>query len=312
MKKYGHYIIIVLAFFVFLSFTGIAESALTGKEAHERYIYPSVRVSVGYGGGSGTVVYSKLSHPIKKSAIEVETAAGKIIIDGAPTSGEKWSTYILTNHHVIASAISIKEERDSDLGKKVKKEKRGIVYVEIFKYRDLSTPVGTMKVEADIVIYDADGDTALLKLRMDDPVLYVSKMPAMSEVEDLRVMDESIAVGCSLGYPPLPTVGVITRLNLQIDSLPYHMSSAQIIFGNSGGSMYKTDGTFVGIPSKVAAAWRNVITHMGLFVPVKRIYEWLEKQHYDFIYDPEKNETDSLKAREEELEKKKDKANSGG
>ena len=292
MKKLSDlkvWFIVVLALFVFLSFTGIAESALTGKEAHERYIYPSVRVTVGYGGGSGTVVYS--------------------------TCLEKCSTYVLTNHHVIASAITIKEEWDTDLQKKIKKEKRAIAYVEIFKYKDLSTPVGTMKVEADIVIYNKDGDMALLKLRIDDPVLNVAKMPTKEDVDRvdfLRAMDESIAVGCSLGFPPLPTVGYISRINVQHNSLPYHMSSAQIIFGNSGGSLYKTDGTFVGIPSMVAVAWRSAVTHMGLFVPVTRIYEWLEKEHYDFIYDPEENEADSLKAREEELKKKKDKANSGG
>ena len=174
---------LAIVWFVFLSFglsVGLANAALTGKEAHERYIYPSVRVSVGYGGGSGTVVYSKLQE------ISEDTAAEDV---------GKYSTYILTNYHVIASAIDIVEEWNSDLGEKIKKEKRDIVYVEIFKYKDLSIPVGTMKVEADIIIYNKDGDTALLKLRMDDPVLYVAKMPAMSEVENIRVMDESIAVG---------------------------------------------------------------------------------------------------------------------
>lgn len=292
MKKYRHFVLIAILAIVFLSFIGGASAALTGKEAHERYIYPSVRVSVGYGGGSGTVVYSNLSVP-----------------HGKDTTYTGYSTYVLTNHHVIAGAIDIKEEWDPDIGKKVKKEKRSVVYVEVFKYKDLSTPVGTMKIEADIVIYSKDGDMALLKLRMDDPVLYVAKMPKMEDTEKIRVMDESIAVGCSLGYPTIPSVGVISRLNLQVESLPFHMSSAQIIFGNSGGSMYTTDGTFVGIPSMVAVAWRSAVTHMGLFIPVKRIYEWFEKQHYDFIYDPGKNEKESLELREKELEEKKNKTN---
>jgi len=295
MKRYRRFVLIAILAIVFLSFTGIANSALTGKEAHERYIYPSVRVSSGYGGGSGTVVYSKLQD------ISEDTASKDV---------GKFSTYVLTNHHVINAAITIKEEWDSDLGKKVKKEKRSIVYVEVFKYKDLSTPVGTMKVEADIVLYNRDGDMALLKLRLDDPLAYIAKMPPKAEVDDVKVMDESIAVGCSLGFPPLPSVGVITRLNLQINSLPFHMSTSQIVFGNSGGSMYKTDGTFAGIPSRVAViGYSSVITHMGIFIPVKRIYEWLEKQHYDFIYDPAKNEKESLEIREKELEEKKNKAN---
>jgi len=265
---------------VFFEWYGVA--SLTGLEAHEKYLYPVVRVSCGSSSGSGTIIYSGM------------------------VESEKYSTYILTNHHVIAGAIRIADEWDSDLGKEIKKEIRSIVYVEVFKYRNLSTPVGTMKLEADVVIYNKTEDMAIVKIRLDDKMKYIATLPAKDKTEEYRVADESIASGCSLGWPPLLSKGLITRIGLQAKSLPFDMSSAQIIFGNSGGAMFTADGTLIGVPSMIASmGWSGVVSHMGLFIPIKRIYEWLEKEHYDFIYDPAKDEKTCLEAREKEIEEKK-------
>ena len=266
---------------VMLLFCASAFAALTGNQAHEKYIYPIVRVSVGTGGGSGSIIYSKLG------------------------GYSKYSTYILTNFHVVSDAISISDEWDSDLQKNIKKEKRNIVYVEIFKYRDVSTPIGTLRVEADVVIYNKDEDMALLKLRTEDAAQYVANLPI--KPTELLVMDESVAVGCSMGFPPLPSVGVITRLNFQLDSLPYHMSCSQIIYGNSGGAIFLGEtGELIGIPSRVAViGWGVPIPHMGLFIPATRIYGWLATQHYDFIYDVNKDESECLAEREKDINAKK-------
>ena len=134
----------------------------------------------------------------------------------------------------------------------------------------------------------------------------MADLPGKDQTENYRVMDESVAVGCSLGWPPLVSTGVITRKSYQVDSLPYDMSSAQIIFGNSGGGMYDKDGVLVGIPSMIAVSgWSDAITHMGLFIPIKRIYDWMDKEHYDFIFDPSKSEKSSLELREKEIEERK-------
>lgn len=276
--------VIFLTWFCVMSFALLANATLTGIAGHDRYIYPVVRVSDGSGSGSGTILYSKASEK-----------------DG-------YSTYILTNYHVISGSIKVVEKFDADLGEDIKVEKRSICYVEIFKYRDLSTPVGTLKVEADIVIHTKDQDLALLKLRTEDKVKIVAQLLNKGQVDDIRCLDETVAVGCSLAFPPLPTFGILTRKNFQLDSLPYHMSSSQIIYGNSGGAMFDGTGNFIGVPSRLAiAGWSTPITHMGLFIPVSRVYEWLEEEHYDFIYDSLKNEKECLEVREKEIEEKKKK-----
>jgi len=84
--------LVLLPFFVIPAFANEA--------FHEWFLYPVVRISHGYSGGSGTVVYS-----------------------GENDEGG-FSTYILTNYHVVETAVSIAEEWDSGLQKQVKREKR--------------------------------------------------------------------------------------------------------------------------------------------------------------------------------------------
>jgi len=293
---------VCLAFLVLIGLSILPQrcnAALTGLEGHEKYIYPVVRVTVDRGGGSGTIVYSYLEDQNKGASTftDVDIKAGK---------SPYYSTYILTNYHVIDAAISITEEWDTDLQKNVSKEKRGIIYVEIFKYRDISTPIGTLKVEADIVLYNKDEDMALLKLRTEESAPCIADLLNKEDIDSVLVMDESIAVGCSLGFPPLPTVGVITRKNFQIQSFPYHMSSSQIIYGNSGGAMFNEAGQLIGIPALVPVlGWSTPITHMGLFIPISRIYDWLEIEHYDFIFDASLTEGESLERRRIEIEDKR-------
>jgi len=288
MKKHLFILSIFLALALMLGgggADGVANAAMTGIDGHNSYIYPVVRITSGYSGGSGTVIYSKEFEP------------------------GKYSTYILTNHHVISDAIVIKEEWDSTLAKNIPTERRSIVYVEQFKYRDVSIPVGTMRVEADIKIYNEQEDTALLRLRYDEAIIAVARLPKAGTESDYKVLDETIAVGCSLSFPPLPTIGVVTRMDFLIDSLPYHMSSAQIIYGNSGGAMFRADGTLIGIPSRVAVTgWfgQTPITHMGLFIPIDRVYKWLEDERYNFIFNPDVNEKESIELREKEIKEKRD------
>jgi len=69
--------------------------------------------------------------------------------------------------------------------------------------------------------------------------------------------------------------------------------------------MFLADGSFIGIPSRVVlAGWSTPITHMGLFIPARRIYVWLEKEYYDFIYDSAKSEAERLLSREENIKKR--------
>ena len=272
MKKY----ILMVALLAFCAAPVLA--SMGTEELHEKLIYPVVRVNEG---GSGTIIYSK------------------------PNEDGGYSTYVMTNYHVISDAISVVNQWDSDLQKEIKIEKRNLIYAEIFKYKNLSIPIGTLKVEAHVVLYSKDEDMALVKLSLEEPAKYVAKLYPYGKEDEIHVTDKSIAVGCSMGWPPIPAMGMITRMNVYIDSLIYHMSESQIIFGNSGGAMYTEIGEYMGMPSRgVVLGWSNIVSHMGLFIPINRIYDWLERENFNFIYDDSVTEKEGLENREKEIDAK--------
>jgi len=258
---------------------GTGTRELSRQDAHEKMLYTICRVN---SGGSGTVLYSALN--------EVT-----------------YSTYVLTNYHVIESKITYNQEWDPMLQEEVLRERRDTVYVEVFQYKQFSIDIGTFKIAADIVAYWKEGDLALLKLTSETEVEYVVSL--FPRDKEYYIFDQTIAVGCSLAFPPLPTYGILTRRNYRINALPYDMSESQIIYGNSGGGMFLAQtGELIGVPARVVATnWGKLpITHMGLFIPIARVYEWLEREHFEFIYDATKTEQECLDLREAELQKKRD------
>lgn len=256
---------------------------------HKELLYPSVRVRTEQTGGSGTILYCK-PHPNNK---------------------EEYETYVLTNHHIISDAISIKKKWSSIANRNIEKEVKATVFVEIFEYKYGSTIIGARQYEADIMAWDKDQDLALLKLRTIGPFKYIAKMYPRGKEDQIKLFDKTIAIGCSLGHPPIPTFGHITSKHDEIENEEYWMSTAQIIFGNSGGAMFlERTHEFIGVPAKIESMQLgfsiNVVTHMGFFIPISRIYKFLEDQIFQFIYDPKFTSTQCEKIREKKaLEEEK-------
>ena len=255
---------------------------------HTQVLYPVVRVRSKNAGGSGTIIFS-----------------------GQNAEGE-YETYVLTNHHVIENAIEVKKQWDSMLGREVKKEFKSLVQVELFKYKYWSRMVGGTVIDAEIVAYDAPQDLALLKLRSIDKVEHVAYLYPKDKIKELHVFDQVIAVGAALGAPPLPTVGHICNLDIEIDNYLYGLSTALTIYGNSGGALFRWSEErnrweLVGVPSRIQVILQGfsaqAITHMGYFIPIERIYNFLDEWCYQFIYDPNYTIEECNKMRQEKKKK---------
>ena len=263
-------------------------------QKHEQMFYPTVRVRTKRAGGSGTVVYSE------KHKDEVYT-------------------YVITNHHVVADSVKVEKKWDSVLKRKVDKEILDTVFVEFFRYNNYSHTVGSFAVEADIVAYsEVDGgqDWALLRVRdKENKADWVANMFQLKELENIHIFDEVYAVGASLGHPPVASDGHISYMDDEIDHYKYWMSSAPTIFGNSGGAVYRWNDDnkqyeYIGIPSRISIQpmgfSADAITHMGYFIPIDRIYNLLEENDYQFIYDDKVSIEDCEKARKEKQAPEKD------
>lgn len=239
------------------------------KGEHEDMIYPVVRVRYERVGGSGLVIYSK------------------------PTPEDKsiYESYVLTCHHVIEDAIKFIEEWSALAGRNIKREDRAEVQVEIFEYEGLSRLVGGTTYNAKIMAWDKQLDIALLKIKSQRKIDYVAKMYPKGKGDKIYLGMPVCSVGCSLGHAPIINYGTITGKHDRMENKEYWMSTANIIFGNSGGAEFLKDThEYIGITARVSGVQLgfnvDIITWMGFFVPIVSIYKFIDKQLFMFLYDP--------------------------
>ena len=252
------------------------------KEKHEKFLYPCVRVLSSKAGGSGTIIYSEPD----------------------PANEGEFITIILTNHHVIDSSISYRDEWDSVLKKDRKTEIFQKVDVDVFDYVRMSTVDSSNRYKADILAYDKVHDLALLKLDSPRQFPYKATLLPEEKIKSLRLFMDVVVAGCSLLHDPFCTFGQLTYLCEIIDMKEYLMTNANSIFGNSGGALYlKDSGELLGVPSRVTVNQLgfglDVQTWMGFTSHPKRFYEFLREQEMQFIFD----KNDTFKASKERREK---------
>tara|TARA_Y100000310_G_C20687045_1_gene819709 strand:+ start:2966 stop:3784 length:819 start_codon:yes stop_codon:yes gene_type:complete len=251
-----------------------ANAASNCNAKHEQMLYTVVLVEVSRGSGSGTVI-----HSAKRE--------------------DAWESYVLTNFHVIEGNVRVSEEWDPKKGKKIEKERREEVKVAWFDYNDCSRQIGTRGKTAKIVAYDKLADLALLQIT--DTEHAVSPVAALLPEDDkIYLADEVWAVGAGLGNPPFMTSGHLAFQDEQIQGHRYMLATAPIIFGNSGGALFRLSedrGTYelVGVPSKISAAGWQAITHMAWSIPIETIRGFLREQDYGHVLgdpykEPEKDE----------------------
>ncbi len=245
-------------------------------------LYPVVRVRAPKGTGSGTIIWSD-------------------------KSGKDFETYILTNFHVVESAIKVSQKYDSFVGQNMPSESRQTVQIDQFRYPSGSKLEGTFAIPADVVAYSKDQDLALLQLRSKSQAEHVARLPNEDYENGLQLADEVFAIGAALAHAPIITAGRINGMSDEIDDLPYWLSDAPIIFGNSGGSVFHAeDYIFLGVPSRIALAqvgWSVApVSHLGWFIPYVTVYDFLDTNYYAFIYDEELDPGQCNLAREEAQE----------
>tara|TARA_R100000049_G_C1944828_1_gene89697 strand:- start:1104 stop:1850 length:747 start_codon:yes stop_codon:yes gene_type:complete len=229
---------------------------------HDQMLYTSVIVAVSGGTGSGTVIHSA-------------------------AKADVWSTLVLTNFHVIGGAVSLSEEWDPKKGEKVEKERRQLVTIKWVDYNACSKAIGTRGKSAEIVAYDKPADLALLRLvDRENGVANVALL--FPESGTMHLMDEVWAVGAGLGEPPFATRGELGGTDHQIQGYRYLFATAPIIFGNSGGGLFRYSidrkrFELIGVPSKMRAAGFQAVSHMGFHIPIETVREFLRANSFEKI-----------------------------
>ena len=213
-------------------------------------IQPVVMVESGDSVGSGTIIFSS-------------------------NRDDEIATYVLTNNHVISGSLP-------DPASKTKPQR---VSVKQFVYDANGVNIATVSRPADIVRSDDDDDIAILKLVDTTNTFTVAHLvPAGEQVE---VFDPVVAVGAGLHRPPFPTMGIISNTDSEINGNRVYQESAPIIFGNSGGALFRYSDVskhyeLIGIPEAVAVH-ESAVSHMGFAIPFDTVRALLVANDLGFI-----------------------------
>ena len=255
-------ILLMVALFWLMSSPSMAAEPTDYVIKHEQMLYNVVLVQAGRGSGSGTVIYS------------------------GEQDGEI-HTYILTNWHVISSAISINKEWNSKLAEEVDVEQREPVEAYWFDYIRYAVNTGKRGQRADIVAYNEKMDLALIRLVDNERV--VSIAPLIPPDDEVHLMERVWAIGSGLGHPPFATSGFIASIDGIKSGRNYMMTTAPIVWGNSGGALFRWSDEreryeLIGVPSRISVmGYSTPIFNMAWSIPAKTIYEFLDANCFDFI-----------------------------
>lgn len=271
------------------------------KEIHKHVLYPVVRVLTERAAGTGIVIYS------------APTPETKDLLD---KDDIEYESYVVTCWHVISDAIKFVKKWSSIAKKDITVEANEIVRVEVFKYEKLSRCVGGTTLDAEIVAYDKPYDVALLRVRCSEKIDYVAKLYPKGKGDDIKQGAPMISCGCSMAHEPFFTFGNLSSKHDQIEAKEYWMTSANLIFGNSGGPVF-LDNTFeyIGNTARVASVQLgfgvDIITWMGFFIPIDSVYAFLDENFFQFIYDKTTDSQKCEKLRKAKMEEEERKMSFG-
>lgn len=146
---------------------------------------------------------------------------------------------------------------------------------------------GEVFAEARMLRQEASNDLALLRIDTGRNLGPVAQIAPLERASDVRPFTPVYTVGCPLGTGAQATLGEVTREDWVVDEQPYWMVSSPAYFGNSGGGVFLADThELVGIFSKIYThgSYRpQVVTHMGLAVPLPTLHGWLQEIGYGVL-----------------------------
>lgn len=222
------------------------------QEMKRRMIYPVVQLRGNGTVGSGVVVRS------------IQSAGAEHAI-----------TDVLTAYHVVLEILGTPGESR----------------VDDIRFLDPNTNrLQDMSHAGTLVLSDESADIALVRIEMAQPWPYTAQPVPRAEMREVEIFAQVYAVGCPLGNKPLPTPGEISSQEKEVGGQNFWMINAPTFFGNSGGGVFLADsGELIGISSMIYTYGKQqpmVVPHMGLFVPMNSIYEWLSANGEEAVLAP--------------------------
>jgi S1-C subfamily serine protease len=212
-------------------------------------------------------LWRELVGPVVQLAGESSVGSGVLLPSRPAPDVGGYRTYILTAWHVV---------RDIQGDPPVLE-----MPVPVQLYRE---DASRRSEKAHLLDHDVRLDTALLELITPDQIENGARLALREHLENVRIFDSVVAVGCPLGNDPIPTRGEIATCHHEVDGETYWMINAPTYIGNSGGGIFDSrTHELVGIFSKIythGSLRPTIVPHMGLVTPMTKVYDWLVQAGY--------------------------------
>ncbi len=189
-----------------------------------------------------------------------------VIIHSELVTTDTYESYVLTAYHIVKAAVESKTGED--------------IKIDVYNGNKCDTD----RVVANLLDYNVDIDIAILKFSS------ITKygVARINTDNSIQILDKVIAVGCPIGYLPIPTEGIIACNRLMLGNIKYYLSTANMIFGSSGGGLFTdTKGELIGIVSMIPVfnyeGSRIPITFLGLTVSMETVIEWMVAKNLLFL-----------------------------
>ncbi len=211
-------------------------------------------------------MWRELVGPVVQLAGDASVGSGVLLPSRARADGG-YQTYLVTAWHVVRDI----QGDPPDLA----------MPVPVQIYREDGT---TRQEKARLLAHEPKLDAALLELVTPDALEHGARLAPRSRLEQARIFDAVVAVGCPLGNDPIPTRGEIATCQHEVDGERYWMINAPTYIGNSGGGIFDSKThELLGIFSKIythGSLRPTIVPHMGLVTPLTKVYDWLAQSGY--------------------------------
>jgi S1-C subfamily serine protease len=195
-------------------------------------------------------------------------------------SGEAGSL-ILTNHHVVEEALAPAGEQP--------------IKVKFWVVDDSGSTVSAEAQAAEIVAFSKAKDLALLRIKDRG---FRARAVALMAPPDARLLagEDVYLAGAGLGHRVFLTHGLLGVVEDEAYDRPALLTSAPMVPGNSGGSLWhqREDGHFemigvpqaidaLPIPSPFAKPLAERVATMGYSIPMRIVRLFLDQNSYEFV-----------------------------
>jgi hypothetical protein len=243
----------------------------------------------GAAGPAPASLRQRILHPVFQIDGAESVGSAVLVWRGEDARGRYYLA--LTAQHVLRDLLGQADEEAAEAGLGVSAAQAieadvDLSQIEIPCVFDQLEPE-PVRVSARMVAENVLADLALLEIRTSEDLGQVARLAPRSALERVNSFTPIWTVGCPLGTTAQATRGEVTRTDWKVGSQPYWMVSSPAYFGNSGGGVFLADSLeLVGVFSKIYThgTYRpQVITHMGLAVPLDVLHEWLKEIGYGFL-----------------------------